>query len=43
MFIVVTSESKIMLDCGINPGENSGISAYPRLDWFNFDLTKLTQ
>ena len=21
-FIVVTSESKIMLDCGINPGEN---------------------
>ena len=21
-FIVVTPESKIMLDCGINPGEN---------------------
>ena len=40
-FIVVTSESKIMLDCGINPGENSGISAYPRLDWFNFDLDEI--
>jgi KH/beta-lactamase-domain protein len=40
-FIVVTSESKIMLDCGINPGEPLGISAYPRLDWFNFDLDEL--
>src|ERR687897_510123 len=40
-FIVVTSESKIMLDCGINPGEPLGIAAYPRLDWFNFDLDEL--
>lgn len=40
-FIVVTSESKIMLDCGINPGEPLGISAYPRLDWFNFDLDEI--
>ena len=30
-----------MLDCGINPGEPLGISAYPRLDWFNFDLDEL--
>jgi uncharacterized protein len=37
-FIVVTPESKVMLDCGINPGEMSGLDAYPRLDWFNFDL-----
>jgi hypothetical protein len=40
-FIVVTPESKIMLDCGINPGEMSGLDAYPRLDWLNFDLDEL--
>ena len=40
-FIVVTPESKIMLDCGLNPGENSELSSYPRLDWFNFDLQDL--
>jgi uncharacterized protein len=40
-FVVVTPESKVMLDCGINPGEMSGLDAYPRLDWFNFDLDHL--
>ena len=40
-FIVVTPETKVMLDCGINPGEMSGLDAYPRLDWFNFDLDEL--
>lgn len=40
-FVVVTPESKVMLDCGINPGEMSGLDAYPRLDWFNFDLDAL--
>jgi KH/beta-lactamase-domain protein len=40
-FIVVTPESKVMLDCGINTGELSGLDAYPRLDWFNFDLDDL--
>ena len=40
-FIVVTPESKVMLDCGLNPGELSGLDAYPRLDWFNFDLDDL--
>ncbi|HEU5460812.1 MAG TPA: beta-CASP ribonuclease aCPSF1 [Nitrososphaeraceae archaeon] len=40
-FIVVTSESKIMLDCGINPGENNAIDAYPRIDWFDFKLDEL--
>jgi len=39
--IVVTRESKIMLDCGINPGETSGLNAYPRLDWFDFSLDDL--
>lgn len=40
-FIVMTSESKIMLDCGINPGENTAIDAYPRIDWFDFKLEDL--
>jgi KH/beta-lactamase-domain protein len=40
-FIVVTPETKVMLDCGINPGEMSGLDAYPRLDWSNFDLDDL--
>jgi uncharacterized protein len=40
-FIVVTPESKVMLDCGINPGEASGLNAFPRLDWFNFNLNEL--
>src|SRR5215208_1370040 len=40
-FVVVTSESKIMLDCGINPGENNAIDAYPRIDWFDFKLEDL--
>lgn len=40
-FIVVTTESKIMLDCGINPGENNAIDAYPRIDWFDFKLEDL--
>ena len=40
-FVVVTPESKIMLDCGINPGENQSYNAYPRIDWFNFNLNEL--
>ena len=40
-FVVVTPETKVMLDCGLNPGEMSGLDAYPRLDWLNFDLDDL--
>lgn len=40
-FVVVTPESKIMLDCGINPGENVNYNAYPRIDWFSFNLDEL--
>lgn len=40
-FVVVTPETKVMLDCGLNPGEMSGLDAYPRLDWFNSDLDDL--
>jgi uncharacterized protein len=40
-FIVVTPESKVMLDCGINPAEPEPLNAFPRLDWFNFNLDEL--
>jgi KH/beta-lactamase-domain protein len=40
-FIVVTPESKVMLDCGINPGEFIPVNAFPRLDWFNFNFDEL--
>lgn len=36
-----TRESSILLDCGINPGTNSPIGAYPRLDVGEFDLRRL--
>jgi KH/beta-lactamase-domain protein len=39
--VIVTPESKIMLDCGINPGEMSGLNAFPRIDWLNFNLDEL--
>ncbi|MBN1682244.1 beta-CASP ribonuclease aCPSF1 [Candidatus Bathyarchaeota archaeon] len=38
---VRTRESKILLDCGINPGTSSPIGAYPRLDTEEFDLSRL--
>jgi KH/beta-lactamase-domain protein len=40
-FVILTPESKVMLDCGINPGEVSGLDAYPRIDWFPFVLDDL--
>jgi uncharacterized protein len=40
-FVVMTNESKIMLDCGINPAEPEPLSAFPRLDCFNFSFDEL--
>lgn len=40
-FIVMTPETRVMLDCGINPGELEPLNAFPRLDWFNFNLDEL--
>jgi KH/beta-lactamase-domain protein len=40
-FVVMTQESKVMLDCGINPGEGLGLDAFPRIDWFPFTLHDL--
>jgi KH/beta-lactamase-domain protein len=31
--LVETSESKVLLDCGIHPGGRNAWDAYPRLDW----------
>jgi uncharacterized protein len=39
--IVSTSESKLLLDCGIHPGARSSWDAYPRLDWADIELHEL--
>lgn len=39
--LVITKESKLMLDCGIHPGAKHGPDAYPRLDWIDLDLDEL--
>jgi hypothetical protein len=39
--LVRTKESSILLDCGINPGTNRPIGAYPRLDVEEFDIDNL--
>lgn len=36
-----TSESSILLDCGINPGAISPIDAFPRIDLNEFNLSEL--
>ncbi|MFN3622361.1 MAG: MBL fold metallo-hydrolase, partial [Nitrososphaerales archaeon] len=35
--LVETSESRILIDCGINPGTRTPPDAYPRLDWVDLD------
>ena len=39
--LLTTHESKILLDCGINPGARESLNAFPRLDWANVDLDEL--
>ncbi|MDA4111688.1 MAG: beta-CASP ribonuclease aCPSF1 [Thaumarchaeota archaeon] len=39
--IVSTSESKLLLDCGIHPGAKTAWNAFPRLDWANIELDQL--
>ncbi|NDB32714.1 MAG: beta-CASP ribonuclease aCPSF1 [Nitrososphaeria archaeon] len=39
--ILTTPESKILIDCGVNPGARSPSEAYPRLDWANITLDDL--
>jgi len=39
--LLSTSESKILIDCGINPGARSAADAYPRLDSLNLTMDNL--
>lgn len=39
--LVRTRESRILMDCGINPGTQDPVEAYPRLDVEEFDLERL--
>ncbi len=39
--LLSTPESKILIDCGVNPGARSPMEAYPRLDSLNITLDDL--
>jgi KH/beta-lactamase-domain protein len=39
--LLTTHESKVLIDCGINPGARSPMEAFPRLDWANITLDEL--
>ena len=39
--LLTTPDSKILIDCGINPGARNPSEAYPRLDWANITLDEL--
>ncbi|MCZ6582313.1 MAG: beta-CASP ribonuclease aCPSF1 [Thaumarchaeota archaeon] len=40
--LLTTTDSKILIDCGINPGARSSMEAFPRLDWANITLDDLS-
>ncbi len=39
--LLSTPESKILIDCGVNPGAASPMESFPRLDWANITLDDL--
>ena len=39
--LMETSESKVLLDCGIHPGARNNWDAYPRLDWADVGLEEI--
>ena len=39
--LLTTPDSKVLVDCGINPGARSPREAFPRLDWANITLDEL--
>ncbi|MDA0756716.1 MAG: beta-CASP ribonuclease aCPSF1 [Crenarchaeota archaeon] len=39
--LLVTPDSKVLIDCGINPGARTPSEAFPRLDWANISLDEL--
>jgi len=39
--LLSTPESKVLIDCGVNPGAQNPMDTYPRLDWVNITLDEL--
>jgi len=39
--LLTTPDSKVLIDCGVNPGARTPAEAYPRLDWANISLDEL--
>jgi len=39
--LLITPDSKILIDCGINPGAKTPSDSFPRLDWANITLDDL--
>ena len=39
--LLSTPESKVLIDCGVNPGARHAMDAFPRLDWMNITLDDL--
>ena len=39
--LLATPDSKILIDCGVNPGAQNPSEAFPRLDWSNITLDEL--
>ncbi|MEX0640002.1 MAG: beta-CASP ribonuclease aCPSF1 [Nitrosopumilaceae archaeon] len=39
--LLTTPDSKILIDCGINPGAKSPMDSFPRLDWLNITFDDL--
>ena len=39
--LLTTPDSKILIDCGINPGARSPMDSFPRLDWLSITLDDL--
>ena len=39
--LLTTPDSKILIDCGVNPGARNPMESFPRLDWANITLDDL--
>ena len=39
--LLSTQESKVLIDCGVNPGAQNPVDSFPRLDWINTTLDDL--
>ena len=39
--LLTTADSKILIDCGVNPGARTPSESFPRFDWGNISLDEL--